>query len=84
MRTLDDCVAFLRAERKRQHLSQRVLAANAGIPFRTYQRLESGEPGTRLAALLRAFAALGYELQPMAARRPTLDELNAIYGHDED
>jgi transcriptional regulator with XRE-family HTH domain len=83
MRDLTDTAQFLRAERTRQRLSQRGLASSAGISFRTYQRLESGDPGSRLSSLLRALAALGYELRAVAARRPTLDELNEIYGHED-
>ena len=83
MRDLTAIAQFLRAERARRRLSQRDLASSAGIPFRTYQRLESGDPGSRLSSLLRALAALGYELRAAAARRPTLDELNEIYGHED-
>jgi len=83
MRDLADIARFLRTERTRRHLSQSDLASSAGISFRTYQRLESGDPGSRLSSLLRALAALGYELRAAAARRPTLDELNEIYGHED-
>ena len=78
-----DIAQFLRTERTRRGLSQNDLAAMAGIPLRTYQRLESADPGSRLSSLLRACAALGYELRPIATRRPTLDELNEIYGHED-
>lgn len=83
MRDLTDTARFLRAERMRQRLSQSDLASSAGISFRTYQRLESGDPGSRLASLLRALAALGFELRAVAARRPTLDELDETYGHED-
>ena len=83
MQDLREIAQFLRAERTRRALSQRDLASRAGIPFRTYQRLESADPGSRLSSLLRAAAALGYDLRPIATRRPTLDELNEIYGHED-
>lgn len=82
MTTLSDIAKLLRTERNRQDLSQSELAARAGIPFRSYQRLEAGDPGTRLSSLLRACSALGLELGAFSAHRPTLDELTAIYGHE--
>lgn len=83
MRDLTDIGRFLRTERIGRRLSQSDLASSSGIPLRTYQRLEAGEPGSRLSSLLRSLAALGYELRAAAARRPTLDELNDIYGHED-
>lgn len=84
MHTVDKVVQFLREERKRQHLTQSEFAQRAGIPFRSYQRLEAAEPGIRLSAVLRAYASLGFELNPVSMRRPTLDELDQLYGNDAD
>lgn len=83
MKSIDQVAERLRAERAQQGLSQAELARRAGIPFRSYQRIEAADPGIRLASLLRALAALGLELDNTPARRPTLDELNSIYGHHE-
>jgi transcriptional regulator with XRE-family HTH domain len=63
-------------------LSQAALARRARIPVRSYQRLEAADPGARLATLLRALTALGLELDTATARRPTLDDLSATYGHE--
>jgi transcriptional regulator with XRE-family HTH domain len=82
VKSLDQLAERLRAERVRQGLSQAELARRARIPLRSYQRLESADPGARLASLLRALTALGLELDTAVARRPTLDDLSATYGHE--
>jgi len=84
MQSLAELADFLRAQRTRQRLSQSEFAARAGIPLRSYQRLEAADPGARLSSFLRACAALGFEIEAAPARRPTLDELDAIYGHDSE
>jgi HTH-type transcriptional regulator / antitoxin HipB len=82
MRSIAELAEHLRTERTRKGLSQAEMARIAGIPFRTYQRLEAGDPGSRLSAFLRACAALGLGLETTSARRPTLDELDTVYGHE--
>jgi len=82
MQSLFEIAEFLHSERTRQGLSQSEFAARAGVPIRSYQRLESGDPGARLSSFLRACAALGFEINATSARRPTLDELAPIYGHE--
>jgi transcriptional regulator with XRE-family HTH domain len=82
MQSLTQFAEFLRAERARRSLSQSALAIRAGIPLRSYQRLEAGDPGARLSSFLRACAALGFEIEATSARRPTLDELDSVYGHE--
>ena len=82
MKAISDFGIRLRAERARRSLSQADLARLAGIPHRSYQRLEAGDPGVRLTTLLRAFGALGLELTASSARRPTLDELGKIYDNE--
>ena len=82
MRSLIEFAEFLRGERASQGLSQAELASRARIPFRSYQRLEASDPGARLSSFLRACAALGFEIKATSARRPTLDELDSIYGHE--
>lgn len=83
MNTLAEIAEWLRRERSQRGLSQAELAAQAGVPHRTYQRLEAGDPGARLTTLLRAFGALGVELRASPARRPTLEELGDIYGNEQ-
>lgn len=83
MRTLADLAEWLRRERLQRGLSQSELATQAGVPHRTYQRLEAGDPGARLTTLLRTFGALGVELKTSPARRPTLEELADIYDDEE-
>ena len=82
MPSLTELAEFLRAERARQGFTQSEFAGRAGIPLRSYQRLEAADPGARLASFLRACAALGFEVDTTSARRPTLDELDSIYGHE--
>jgi len=82
MQSLFEIAEFLHSQRTRQGLSQSEFAARAGVPIRSYQRLESGDPGARLSSFLRACAALGFEINATSARRPTLDELAPIYGHE--
>ena len=82
MKSIAELAERLRTERTRKGLSQAEMARIAGIPFRTYQRLEAGDPGSRLSAFLRACAALGLGLETTSARRPTLDELDTVYGHE--
>ncbi len=82
MKSPTELAEFLRVQRTRQGLSQSELAARAGIPLRSYQRLEAADPGARLSSFQRVCAALGFEIDATPARRPTLDELDAIYGHD--
>jgi transcriptional regulator with XRE-family HTH domain len=79
---MTELTEWLRAERARRGLSQAELANLAGIPHRSYQRLEAGDPGARLTTLLRACGTLGLELNSSSSRRPTLDELSAIYDNE--
>lgn len=83
MKTLQDIADWLRQERAHRGWSQAELARIARIPVRSYQRLEAGDPGARLATALRACAALGLELASAVTRRPTLDELPTLYGERE-
>ena len=72
----------LKAARIAKKLSQEELARAAGIPRRTYQRLEHGDPGTRIDTLFRALNALGLTAKTTARTRPTLQELRELYGND--
>ncbi len=82
MNQLPPILLELKAARIAKKLSQEDLARAAGIPRRTYQRLESGDPGTRIDILFRALNALGLTLKTSARARPTLEELGDLYGND--
>jgi HTH-type transcriptional regulator/antitoxin HipB len=82
MNQLSPILSELKAARIAKKLSQEDLARAAGIPRRTYQRLESGDPGTRIDILFRALNALGLTLRTSARTRPTLEELGDLYGND--
>lgn len=82
MNQLPPILLELKAARVAKKLSQEDLARAAGIPRRTYQRLESGDPGTRIDILFRALNALGLTLKTSARARPTLEELGDLYGND--
>ena len=72
----------IKAIRLTKGLTQDEFARAAGIPRRTYQRLESGDPGTRIDTLFRAVNALGLVLRTASRTRPTLSELSELYGND--
>lgn len=83
MQDLPSVAAWVRTTRIAQGLSQAEAAQRAGVPRRSFQRLEAADPGAKLSTLMRVFGALGFELDAIASRRPTLEELETLYG-DED
>lgn len=72
----------LKVARRAKGMTQAELAQAAGIPRRTYQRLEAGDMGTRIEILFRALNALGLTIKTAPRGRPTLDELSEMYGDD--
>lgn len=72
----------IRNARLAEGLTQQDFARAAGISWRTYQRLESGDSGTRIDTLFRALNALGLTIKTASRRRPTLNELSELYGND--
>lgn len=75
-------IGEIKAARAKKSLTQGDTARLAGIPLRTYQRLESGDRGSKLDTLLRVLDALGLGLKTVSKRRPSLDELNEVYGDE--
>ena len=75
-------IAEIKVARIKRNLTQMELAGFAGIPLRTYQRLEAGDRGSKLDTLLRVLDAVNLELQTVSKRRPSLDELKDVYGND--
>ncbi|MBI5529701.1 MAG: helix-turn-helix transcriptional regulator [Deltaproteobacteria bacterium] len=75
-------IAEIKAARTKRTLTQAELARLAGVPLRTYQRLESGDRGSRLDTVLRVLDALGLEISVAPKRRPSLDELKEVYGSE--
>jgi len=75
-------IAEIKVARIKRDLTQEELARLAGIPLRTYQRLEAGDRGSKLDTLLRALDALNLELKTVSKRRPSLDELQDVYGNE--
>ena len=53
--------------------------------LRTLTRLESGDPAVRIGTFEKAARALGFALtlRELEQRRPTLEELDALYGEDD-
>lgn len=76
----------IRAKREKQGLSQDAFTRMSGIPRRTLTRLESGDPAVRIGTFERAAQALGLGLilAESQKRRPTLDELEALYREEGD
>jgi len=83
MQELQELAKTLRAWRLERDLTQQQLADAAGIPRRTYQRLEGGHAGTSTDSLLLALRALGLKVELTPRRRPALDQLATIYGNEE-
>lgn len=80
--TTSNLIAEIKAARVTRNLTQAQAARLAGIPMRTYQRLESGDRGSKLDTLLRALDALGLCMKTVSKQRPALAELNDIYGNE--
>lgn len=82
MTSLNTLIAEIKSARLAQRLTQAETAQLAGVPRRTYQRLEGGDRGSKLDTLLRALDALGLTLKAISMRRPSLEELSEIYGDE--
>ena len=80
--TNQSSLAEIKATRLKRNLTQANMARIAGISLRTYQRLESGDRGAKLDTLLRALDALGLVMTTVSKRRPSLEELNDLYGNE--
>lgn len=74
----------IRERRERHGLSQAAFAQTTGIPRRTLTRLEHGDPAVRIGTFEKAARALGLGLvlSDLKHRRPTLEELESLYGED--
>jgi transcriptional regulator with XRE-family HTH domain len=83
MKELHELTEALRARRLERGLTQQQLADAAGIPRRTYQRLEAGHAGARTDSLLLTLRALGLKVELTPRRRPALAQLGTIYGNEE-
>ena len=78
MIALEDLGKQIASARKRRQLGLMELAEKAGVSRTTIYLLESGRAtDIGYSKLARILAALGLELrlEPVASRRPTLDEL---------
>ena len=82
MNSLSPILQEIKAARLAKGLTQEEFARATGIPWRTYQRLECGDPGARIDNLFRALNALGLTIKTASRGRPTLDELSELYGKD--
>ena len=82
MRPPNQVIHEIKAARLNKRLTQAETARLAGVPLRTYQRLESGDPGSKMDTLLRILDALGLMLKTASKRRPSLDELGDLYGNE--
>jgi transcriptional regulator with XRE-family HTH domain len=71
-RQLEALGARLRAARLRQELSQAALAERVGVHVQTILKLESGNPATSLATMLRVLQVLGMadDIDTLAAEEP--------------
>jgi transcriptional regulator with XRE-family HTH domain len=71
-RQLEALGARLRAARLRKELSQAALAERVGVHVQTILKLESGNPATSLATMLRVLQVLGMadDIDTLAAEEP--------------
>jgi len=70
----------LRERRKELALTQAALAGRAGIPLRTLLRMEAGDASVKIGTYALAAQELGVELALASRARPTLDQLDELYG----
>ena len=82
---MSDLGNILREHREKKGLNQESFARASGIPRRTLTRLESGDPAVRIGTFEKAARALGLSLslRELERRRPTLEELGALYRDDD-
>jgi transcriptional regulator with XRE-family HTH domain len=75
----------IRSRRDERGLTQEAFARATGIARRTLTRLESGDPAVRIGTIEKAARALGLALHVRDAgiQRPTLDELESLYGDEK-
>ena len=74
----------LRLARSARHLTQAQFAAASGVPLRTLIRVEAGDDNVKIGTYARAAQALGLHLATLQKHRPTLEQLDALYGGDDD
>lgn len=82
MKPVNSITTEIVTARQQRKLSQAEMARRAGIPLRTYQRLESDAKGLKLDTLIRALDALGLTIRTASKRRPVLEELDDLYGNE--
>ena len=82
MQQPNQAIGEIKATRLAKRLTQAETARLAGIPLRTYQRLESGDRGSKTDTLFRVLDALGLTLKTASKHRPSLDELGELYGDE--
>jgi transcriptional regulator with XRE-family HTH domain len=78
-------IIAIRDRRKELKRSQAWVAEIAGIARETYSRFEQGKHDISLRRLLRICSALGLDLLARpGSGRPTLEDLDQIFGGDDD
>ena len=73
----------IRSMRQHRGLTPQELAARAGVPRRKVIEVEQGSPRVAIETYARVVDAVGGELAVAPARRPTFEELKAVFP-DED
>ena len=73
----------IRNMRQHRGLTQQEVASRAGVPRRKVIEVEQGSPRVAIETYARVIDAVGGEFSIAPARRPTLEELKAIFP-DED
>ena len=70
---------LIQRHRKMQGLSQTELAALAGLRQEMVSKIESGQPGSRIASIYALLAALGLEMTVAPRTRSSSADIAAIF-----
>jgi transcriptional regulator with XRE-family HTH domain len=72
----------IRELRRQRGLTQAAVAARAGVPRLKVIQVEKGDGSVSIGAYAQIASALGAEFTALPARRPTLDEVRELIGHE--
>ncbi len=83
VRDLHDIGDRVRSVRKLANLSAKLAAQKAGLSRNTLHRLESGED-VNLGTLMSALRVMGYTIELLPLRQPTMEEMRARFDSDQE
>jgi len=83
VRSLQDIGGRVRSARKLANLSATLAAQKAGLSRNTLHRLESGDD-VNLGTLMSALQVMGYTIELLPLRQPTMEEMRARFDSDQE